>query len=163
MASGLPPGISVPPELELIIDEIREQPDRGAAILAGSILSEFLARAIIKAFSTETSNRRRVKLFEGFGPLSSFSARIEIAYSMAVVDDDATYNDLIVIKDIRNAFAHSIEPMSFQSDEIKHYVKKLKNTHGPTERPGSLERRQFMLAVIFALLDLTGGAVPDFY
>ena len=158
---SIPPDIYVAPELVAIQEEISNQTDRGAAILAGSILSEFLGRKILEKF-TPTSNRRLVKLFEGFGPLASFSARIEIGYSIGAIDDDDTYHDLLVIKDIRNEFAHSIAPMTFQSDQIVKLVKKLKLSVGPMDGYPNVERRLFALSFIECLLNINErGVAPN--
>lgn len=146
------------PELFAIVDEMSEQSDRGAAILAGSILSVYLERAILTKF-TPTSNCRRIKIFEGFGPLSTLSARIEIAYSLGLFDE-AAYNRLNAIKDIRNEFAHSIEPATFESEAIKKLSKKLIFETNP---PILDDRTKFLDAVSEFLCVLIGRPVPGFW
>ena len=44
------------------------------------------------------------QLFTGMNPLSTFSARIRIAYALGLVTEDE-YHDLKIIKDVRNRFA----------------------------------------------------------
>jgi hypothetical protein len=51
-------------------------------------------------------------------PLSSFSARIKLAFSLNLIPD-TVYNDLERVRDVRNAFAHQIADLTFASDPIK--------------------------------------------
>jgi hypothetical protein len=44
------------------------------------------------------------RLFKGYGPLSSFSAKIDLAYALKVTTLEI-HNELHKIRDIRNAFA----------------------------------------------------------
>ncbi len=144
-------------EIAAIVAEIRGQSDRGAAILAASIISTYLERAILTKL-IPTSNRRREKLFRGFGPLSTLSARIEIAYSLGLYDEEY-YNRLNAIKDIRNEFAHSIEPTTFQSEVIKKLCVKLDFVCEP---PIFGERTIFLESVAEFLCILTERPVPGF-
>ena len=56
-------------------------------------------------------------LFENRGPLQDFGARIQVALAIGVIGRGA-YNDLCVIKDVRNAFAHSAEAMDFSHPDV---------------------------------------------
>jgi len=151
------PFFRIDPELSAIVEEMRDQTDRGAAILAASILSTYLERAILTKL-IPTSNRRREKLFRGFGPLSTLSARIEIAYSLGLFEE-SYYLRLNAIKDIRNEFAHSIEPTTFESKNIKILSNKLKFDVTP---PILDDRVKYLDAVSEFLCMLTGRAVPGF-
>jgi DNA-binding MltR family transcriptional regulator len=64
------------------------------------------------------SNTLAAKIFDGLGPLSQFSAKIEIAYIFRLLDE-TTYKDLLAIKEIRNRFAHTSRYVNFRSEEIK--------------------------------------------
>jgi DNA-binding MltR family transcriptional regulator len=149
-----------PPDLVDIIDEIQSQSDRGAATLAGGILSEYLKLAILKSFES-TSKRRQEKMFSGYGPLSTFAARIEIAYSLKVFHEKI-YDYLIIIKSIRNEFAHSIQPTNFQSEEIKKLCAKLNlGDDLMTIHARNPERAQYLQAVVICLAYISGNAIPD--
>jgi DNA-binding MltR family transcriptional regulator len=82
------------------------------------------------------SQRLRITLFEGYGPLASFSAKIDIAFALSIIDE-AMYADLKVIKEIRNQFAHPpisggfFQPVTFESEAIKKSCSKFKG-FGPT-------------------------------
>ena len=65
------------------------------------------------------------RLFEGYGPLSSFSSKIDLAYALNITNDDMHAN-LGIIKDIRNKFAHTTEILTLESDRIQRLYKKFK-------------------------------------
>ena len=103
------------------IKEINEQTDRGAALIVATWLDEELRAAIKTKFINSDSNENR--MFEGNGPLSTFSSKIEIGYSLGLLSKQ-NYSDLTIIRKIRNDFAHSIldsnsEPVSFSSQHIR--------------------------------------------
>ena len=66
------------------------------------------------------------RLFKGYGPLGSFSAKIDFSYALSIITKDI-FDDLRTIKDIRNEFAHpkELEFMSFSSPEILSHMKRL--------------------------------------
>ena len=68
------------------------------------------------------------KIFDGLGPLSQFSAKIEVAYIFRLLDE-ATYKDLLAIKEIRNRFAHTSQFVNFKSEEIKAACQRLSGWH----------------------------------
>jgi DNA-binding MltR family transcriptional regulator len=72
------------------------------------------------------SNKTAKRIFAGMGPLSSFSAKIEVAYMFEFIDK-ATCEDLRIIKDIRNAFAHTTRFVYFGSEHIVEKVRALTN------------------------------------
>jgi len=60
------------------------------------------------------------RFFKGMGPLSSFSARIDMAYLLGLLGDDHRYYmSFHSIRKIRNLFAHTLAPIDFSSSEIK--------------------------------------------
>lgn len=63
-------------------------------------------------------------MFSGYGPLSTFSAKIEIAYAFDLFEADM-FRDLKAIKDIRNAFAHSKDVVHFGSTSLQPLFQKL--------------------------------------
>lgn len=80
------------------------------------------------------SNRdSRKRLFEGYGPLSSFSAKIEIAYAFGMLTDiERSY--MLAIKAIRNKFAHSSGGLTFDSPAFDELFAKLPGSFTQTVR-----------------------------
>jgi hypothetical protein len=103
-------------ELEASHREIDRETDRHAAILAGSLIEDALTQAIEGCF-VPLSNTKRVGLFEGFGPLATFAAKIEIGHALGLFGNE-TRLDLHRIKSIRNKFAHVLTPLTFASPEV---------------------------------------------
>ena len=103
----------------------------GLAIWGGAIVDSFLAD-LIAANMPNLSNRMRTKLFEGYGPLGSFAAKIDLAYCMGHIPSELRRR-LQAIRDIRNEFAHSTKLLNFESDTILAMMKKFPDYK--SERP----------------------------
>jgi len=78
------------------------------------------------------SNTLKDKLFEGVGPLRTFSAKIDIAYSMGLISAGVR-RDLHAMREIRNEFAHSDGILSFNHEAIDKLTPKLSAPNGLTE------------------------------
>lgn len=100
----------LPPE---IWDNILKNTHASAAIVGAASIDDKLAQLIGKRFPN-LSNTLREKLFTGYGPLSSFSVRIDIALAFGIIDSEMK-SDLDAIRQIRNAFAHSPETLGLLS------------------------------------------------
>lgn len=91
----------------LFFDEIIRMNDRGhstTALIAAAAIDNFLEKAI-KARMPNLDKDLSAKLFSGYGPFATFSAKIDTAYAMGIVDK-SVFSDIHIIKAIRNAFAH---------------------------------------------------------
>ena len=81
------------------------------------------------------SNKLAKSIFGGMGPLSSLSAKIEIAYFFELIDEPS-FDDLKLIKDIRNRFAHTTTFVFFSTEAILNKCKQL-STWNSGEDPQS--------------------------
>jgi DNA-binding MltR family transcriptional regulator len=70
------------------------------------------------------SKNKKDELFEGTGPLSTFSAKIKLAYALRLLDDKSVLT-ADCIRNIRNAFAHADERVSFDDEKIANLAKNL--------------------------------------
>lgn len=90
---------------------------RASVIIICAVLEQALEAAIASHFviSEEESNR----LFDDMNdsPLTTFSAKIKIAFALGVLND-ALKKDLTTIKNLRNVFAHSKSHVDFNNDGI---------------------------------------------
>lgn len=104
----------LPPELwnEIILSAHTAQ-----VILYASVLEDLLEHLIVH-FLPNCSNRMRARLFDGNGALGTFSARIDMAFAMGHLDG-VTRGDLLHIKDLRNAVAHSPLRLDLRSAEMQ--------------------------------------------
>jgi hypothetical protein len=96
--------------------DIAKETDRGAAILGAAYVDLFLRSAI----------ERRLRpipdvvpgLFEDRGPLQEFSTRIHLGFALGIYLRRA-FDDLRLVRDIRNAFAHNVEMMNFEEPDVR--------------------------------------------
>jgi hypothetical protein len=96
--------------------EVDKQTDRGAAIVGAAYVDLVLREAITARLIDNTALMNT--LFENRGPLQDFGARIQVAFALGVYGTRA-YKDLCIIKDVRNAFAHSAEAMDFDHADVQ--------------------------------------------
>jgi hypothetical protein len=104
------------------IEEMNLQTDRGVAIVGAAWVEDEMALALESILASEPNVWKR--LFEGAGPLATFSAKIDLARLLGLITD-AIRSDLHIIRDIRNEFAHQVAhktdytKLSFQSAHLK--------------------------------------------
>jgi DNA-binding MltR family transcriptional regulator len=92
--------------------------DRAMVLIGCSIIEQFLEDCILTHFANLDENEKR-DLFsaEVNAPLSNFANKINLAYALKVIGSSAR-SDLIMIKSIRNVFAHTFEHIDFKSKII---------------------------------------------
>ena len=84
--------------------ELQGESERATVIVAAAFLDDLLA-TLMATFLIDDSEAAEQLLMRPFSPLGSFSARITTAYLLGLIGR-MERNDLGVIKDIRNRFAH---------------------------------------------------------
>jgi DNA-binding MltR family transcriptional regulator len=97
--------------------EFYGEADRPAAILQAAVVEEALKAAISRKLAPTLPSNFVKELFEFEGTIGSFSDRIKIAYALGIFGNQ-TYNDLKIIRALRNAFAHQRKPMQFATLQI---------------------------------------------
>jgi hypothetical protein len=88
---------------------------RGAAILLATHLEAVLQLAIVARLRIRPNN-----LADVFGydrPMGTFATKIRIANAIGLISD-ATRSNLDIIRQIRNAFAHAMIPISFETQQV---------------------------------------------
>jgi mannitol operon repressor len=114
-----------PPEiltLATFLQRFYKESDRGAALLAGSMLDEIALR-ILRAFLIEQPESE--KLLEGFNaPLGSFNARLVAAYSLGLIETEE-YNQANTVRKVRNEFAHGWGDLAFEDAKVAALVELL--------------------------------------
>lgn len=112
---------------EELFSEMFSESDRGCILIGASALDNVLSSLLQKHLGR---NKHVIKnamkpLLEGMGPLSSFSARIKIAYCFGLIKQ-WEFEDLERIRKIRNKAAHEYTAKSFANDEIIQISQQLK-------------------------------------
>ncbi len=97
--------------------------DTAIVIISTTILEDWITIAI-KTKMRSISNTVHERIFSGYGPLSTFSAKIDIGYALNLYDEKIL-RDLRALKDIRNTFAHTTMPHFFKSPHVVSDFQKL--------------------------------------
>lgn len=126
-------------QLNRTFDEVFKQTDRASAIVSSALLEELLERLLLAYLVDNVSVKR--DLFEGISPLSTMSAKINLAYYLGLLEQ-GEFEDLKLLKKIRNDFAHSFEGINFETQRIKDkclLLNTLKSTNPPKEAMDSIK------------------------
>jgi DNA-binding MltR family transcriptional regulator len=110
-------------QLNRTFEEVFKQTDRASAIVSSALLEELLERLVL-AFLIDHQSAKR-DLLDGMTLLSTMSAKINLAYYLGLLEQ-SEFEDLKLIKNIRNDFAHSFETISFETQRIKDKCLQLK-------------------------------------
>jgi hypothetical protein len=111
--------------------ELTGESDRAVVILLSSVLDDMLAHLLRANLSFSPDQPQMEHIFRFEGPLGTFSARAEIAYLFGLIDE-ATKEQLDVLREMRNACAHSKQKIDFGISELAAVAKRLVRQHrGP--------------------------------
>src|SRR5260221_5494128 len=94
-----------PVSLGDVIKEMNLRTHASAVLLGAAIADQQLQDAILTRMR-KLSRKLENEHFTGYGPLSSLSAKIALAYALGLVDATA-HKRLTVARQIRNKFAHA--------------------------------------------------------
>lgn len=104
--------------------ELFKSPDVALVLIEAAAL-EHVLRLRIRDLMMPLSKKLNERLFEGYGPLSSFSAKVDVAFALKVISEEA-YRELTLVRKIRNELAHSFEDISFRHPDVIPLCKQLK-------------------------------------
>jgi len=103
-------------DLLMAISGAENERDRSEALVRGALVEDALQRAILNRMrALDAPDGRR--LFGPNAPLSSFYGQIAVAYAIKIIGP-RTRDDLDCIREIRNAFAHTISRIEFTTPEV---------------------------------------------
>jgi hypothetical protein len=151
-------------ETRAAIDEIKQSSDRAACILMSAMVERHLERSILLRLMIPGGDDKTSALFERDGALSTFYGNTHLAYALDLITSEMK-SDLDIIRRVRNAFAHSQLPVSFQSQEISREIAKLNHKaysifkEDEYTSGSGTQKLIFMscsLSIMIALTDATG-------
>lgn len=102
--------------LEDLAGELFKASDRALAVLWCATVEDNLCKFILTKMR-HLSPDDRDKMFGGYGPLSTFASKISVSYAFSFIGD-TTRRNLNIMRDIRNAFAHTGAALSFNTKEV---------------------------------------------
>jgi hypothetical protein len=111
------------PDPVKLADELSNESDRAAVIISATILDDTLTRLLAKRFTFTPDEKQFDYIFRYEGPLGAFSHRIEVAHLFGFIDD-ITRGQLDDIREMRNACAHSSQPMNFGTKELANVARR---------------------------------------
>ena len=130
-------GIPTPDEFTRAMRELYSGSDRAAALVGGAILEMILTEAL-KVF-LHHNKRITDDLFRPSGACGAFATKIHLGFLTGLYGAVA-HKDLTTVKDIRNAFAHSLAINDFNAQRIRSLTEKLtlceRYTDGTGKPPG---------------------------
>jgi hypothetical protein len=92
-----------------------EKNDRGAALMLAANVENGLLYILRRTLVIKHGQDKRLFRFDA--PIGTFEAKIRIGYALDIFGPE-TKNNLDCIKAIRNAFAHAVVPITFQTKEV---------------------------------------------
>jgi DNA-binding MltR family transcriptional regulator len=116
------PGFFNDPEM---LKEFYAGSDRAAVILQASLVEGILEAILTTKMRPDLPKDLKDRLFDGSGPLSSFAAKINVAYALELFGP-VFLHDLNLIRELRNGFAHAQYPMTLSTLEIAEVCKHLR-------------------------------------
>lgn len=111
-----------------LLDKLLEESGRGALLIATTHVDDHLTKLIKEVLPKDISKKHTNTLFKYPGALSSFSAKIELAYAFRLINQNL-YDCLNALRKIRNDAAHS--PSILNLYELNEKLKEIYNL-GPT-------------------------------
>lgn len=125
-----------------VVESFHSETDRAAAVLAASFVECFLEK-LLKWFMRDDSLTD--DLFVGHGPLSTFSARSDCAFTFKIIDE-TLHRDLKFIRKIRNHFAHHPSDATFNESPVTDFCRELS-----TAQQCETARSMYLIAVGLAV------------
>ncbi|WP_157676490.1 hypothetical protein [Afipia sp. GAS231] len=122
------------------IEEIQNEPDRSAGIVAATMLESSIEDAILLRL-IPMSNTHREALFGGEAFFANFASKIELGFSLGLYGP-RTKSELGYIRKIRNQFAH-YAGRSFGHGEIAKLCKLITYYGPPTVDETPKEAREY--------------------
>ncbi len=121
--------------IDNLFTEVYSRTHAGTALMGAAIVDQQLHDALLTKMK-KLSSKLEEELFNGYGPLSTLSAKIALAYALGLLDSTARRR-LTVIRQIRNKFAHADDFLTFELPEIQQLMSKFpsdRNTGARHER-----------------------------
>jgi len=106
-----------PVEWPKFFEDLKAQSDRGAALIAGSLV-DAATRLALQCKMIEMTDEEAASLFEQpNAPLGTFSARIKTGRALGIYGP-LLEKKLNKIRNIRNQFAHALVPIDFGNELV---------------------------------------------
>lgn len=108
--------LSTAEDLALFVEELNRESDRGLALVGAALIDDKLGETL-KAFFREGAPIGRL-IDEPNAPLGTFSSRSNTCFALGLIDE-FEYDEIGILRKVRNEFAHSKHGLTFTSPKIQ--------------------------------------------
>jgi hypothetical protein len=98
-------------------EEFYGESARATCILQGAMIELAIEAALKGVFKPDLSSTLEKILFNFEGVLGTFASKVNLAYALSIFGPKS-YHDLGLIRLMRNEFAHSRKPATFETTEV---------------------------------------------
>lgn len=133
-----------------LTQEFSNESDRAVALIAAAYLDKLLKELITNILVVK-SKKNLERLFDYPAPLSSFSGRILVAFSLGLITVEQK-TDLDHIRGARNRFAHELHGLTFDTTEVVEYCNNLLGAR--IDGMPATNREKFIKASVRLMVDL---------
>jgi hypothetical protein len=137
----------------VILDLHRENNERSTVLTLASLLDHALQIALLTKMRRDLIPPEQAEMFGGRGLLATFSAKIDLAYALKLIGPK-TRDDIDMIREIRNAFAHARGPISFQTKEVATVCARLRFPAAVAHAPNEPQLNRFKMCATLLTLTL---------
>ena len=109
-------------DLNSLLESLWNLDDRGLVLALAAFAEDTLGMLLV-AYLGDTKQAKDL-IVNFSAPLGSFSTRIKAAFAIGLLHREQ-YDDLELLREIRNAFAHDWQGVSFERDQIKSFVRSM--------------------------------------
>jgi len=99
-----------------------EESDRGSVLMAAAFIEDKLS-CLLESYFIENEKVCK-RLLKGNGALATFSSKIDLTFLLGLIPKNI-FDDLHILRKIRNDFAHTASKISFETPSIKDRTKAL--------------------------------------
>jgi mannitol operon repressor len=133
-------------DLSKFLHELQTESDRGLALVGASVIDDKLASSI-RSFLADCKVVHRL-VDDANAPLGSFSSRVNACLALGLIDQ-FEYEEITLIRKVRNEFAHGLHGTTFGTEPIAGLCSTLKSQLPEgAGHPTSDSRFRFMNAVV---------------
>jgi mannitol operon repressor len=132
-------------ELVALLPKLNAESDRGFILVVCSFLDVILKEVVLCFLRPGADSTKKLVLSDR-APLQSFSAKIDFCHAGSLISDDI-YENLQILRKIRNEFAHKVS-VDYADKDIVKLISKFKNL----ESVESLNPRQKVQSAAIPLI-----------
>ena len=107
------------------LSELHRRTHAGTVITASTQIENVLEKLLL-AYMRSLTKKEHARLFRGYGPLSSFAAKTDMAYALKMIPK-SMFEALNILRRLRNEIAHSEETVDLSHHKIKPLFEQLSN------------------------------------